>query len=72
MSEKQDGGPAFSRAGGSNGMTLRDYFAAAAMQGNLAAQSEEFGVYTSDGKSQALLCRESYAIADAMLEARKP
>ena len=54
-----------------NDMTLRDYFAAAAMQGNLAAQSEEFGVYTADGKSQALLCRESYAIADAMLEARK-
>jgi hypothetical protein len=44
------------------GMTLRDYFAAKAMQGLVAADSVE---------SNAGLAKISYMVADAMLEARK-
>lgn len=45
------------------GMTLRDYFAAKAMQGMLAA--------TEQSPSMSTLVNSAYAIADAMLEARK-
>ena len=45
------------------GMTLRDYFAAAAMQALLPD-----GVKAS---SVALLCKLSYGYADAMLKARE-
>ena len=44
------------------GMTLRDYFAAKAMQGLLA------GTTTSDG---LVIVKDAYAIADAMLKARE-
>ena len=44
------------------GMTLRDYFAAKAMQGLLSATK------TSDGE---MIARDSYKMADAMLKARK-
>ena len=44
------------------GMTLRDYFAAKAMQGLLSATK------TSDGE---MIARDSYKMADAMLEARR-
>jgi hypothetical protein len=43
-------------------MTLRDYFAAKAMQGLLA------GTTTSDG---LVIVKDAYAIADAMLKARE-
>jgi hypothetical protein len=43
-------------------MTLRDYFAAKAMQGLLA------GTTTSDGN---MIVKDAYAIADAMLKARE-
>ena len=43
------------------GMTLRDYFAAKAMQGLLA------GTSTNDGLK---IVRDAYALADAMLKAR--
>ena len=74
MSEPiNDGGPAFpmppvgtgdprdGMAGGSCGMTLRDYFAAAALQGLMASRNfldEYDGQYV-------------YEIADAMLKARE-
>ena len=45
-----------------DGMTLRDYFAAKALQGLLA------GTSTSNGD---VIVRDSYAIADAMLKARE-
>jgi hypothetical protein len=45
------------------GMSLRDYFAAAAMQGMLASG----GTYDS----WAALVRDAYAVADAMIAARK-
>ena len=65
MSNTNTGGPAFPQqddASGSEGMTLRDYFAAKAMQGLLA------GTTTSDG---LVIVKDAYAIADAMLKARE-
>lgn len=66
MSRKNTGGPAFMVAELANikhdGMTLRDYFAAHAMQGMLA---EDASGYTFDSLAQC-----SYAMADAMLKAR--
>ena len=75
---KPDGGPAFPREGfmgphswvqSQSGMTLRDYFAAKAMQGHLSNPTvTEHPAYDREG-----LVRESYAIADAMLkEKEKP
>lgn len=62
----EDGGPAFPYHGpdsGKVGMTLRDYFAAKAMQ----AMCEEVVRY-DDLK---LCAKNAYLMADAMLEARK-
>jgi len=81
---KNDGGPAFpveremDERGNSGcvrsfmfpGMSLRDYFAAKAMQGELACQSPELGEY-STGASVAGLAQVSYEIADAMLAERE-
>jgi len=74
MSTIEDGGPAFpvntentNNAGAhypSAGMTLRDYFAAKAMQGMLACP-----VQPQSGPD--MYARDAYAIADAMLAARK-
>lgn len=50
----------------SGGMTLRDYFAAKAMQGELASQNNE-----REWNDMYKLARYSYDIADAMIEARK-
>lgn len=63
-----DGGPAFPRTGADghtspqSGMSLRDYFAAAALQGLLASNE--------NGNSQ-LFSETSYRLADAMLKARE-
>lgn len=68
---KETGGPAFPELGniGNNsdwqsesGMTLRDYFAAKAMQGELASGTAS--VYLES------IATRSYAIADAMLRAK--
>ena len=48
-----------------NGMTLRDYFAAAALQGMIAAQSSG-GVLVND-----LYAEYAYDLSDAMLKARE-
>lgn len=69
-----DGGQAFPRTGtlypdgvvwdaGSDGMTLRDYFAAKALQGVLATHppASELGTFV----------QYAYRIADAMLKARE-
>ena len=71
---KQNDIPAFPKAGlnawneavsVNTGMTLRDYFAAKALQGMLTCQSEETGFYeVKDAASEA------YKFADAMLEER--
>lgn len=70
MSKKNDGGPAFPHDGQANytgGMSLRDYFAAKAMQGWLASFSGENGW---PGKHLLSMASDFYAMADAMLEAR--
>lgn len=75
MNETKNGGPAFpttqyvsgiSPTGHSGGMTLRDYFAAKAMQG-LIAQS----MGTALGSNPELAAEHAYATADAMLKARE-
>jgi hypothetical protein len=74
MSTKDNGGPAFPTtpqnyddmdpAGA--GMTLRDYFAAKAMQGNWATGNTG----SAPEHFRAAACRY-YAMADVMMEARK-
>ena len=64
-----DGGPAFPHDGQQNytgGMTLRDYFAARAMQSIVSLLYA--GIRASD---LDLMARDAYAIADAMLKARE-
>jgi len=77
MQEKYDGGSAFPRAGNEwsdmtwveapaeQGMTLRDYFAAAAMQGLLSRVGHD------KINAHDVLAQRTYQIADAMLEARE-
>ena len=59
MTEKQTGGPAFPWGAGFAGMTLRDYFAAKAMQGIFPL------CQTNESAAE-----ECYKVADAMLKAR--
>jgi hypothetical protein len=49
------------------GMTLRDYFAAKAMQGELASQHPDGGSWHDVNKMAAY----AYSVADAMLKARE-
>ena len=66
---KDTSGPAFPHhftqdsVGDCTGMSLRDYFAAKAMQGVLACPVQ----LASD---QHMTARDAYTVADAMLEAR--
>ena len=70
MQEKYDGGPAFPHIDSEcgrfeEGMTLRDYFAAKALQGLLSRIGhDKMNVHD-------VLAQRTYAIADAMLEARE-
>ena len=69
MTERNNGGPAFPAmhfdlTDNEHGMTLRDYFAAKAMQGMLA-ENGGGAAHNID------LAKFAYWIADAMLEARK-
>lgn len=70
MSTKNDGGPAFPIGSTpeewGNGMTLRDYFAAKAMQ----AWFTDRAVYLGDKQSRDKAAKQSYEMADAMLKAR--
>ena len=69
-----DGGPAFPVAecqedGWGHGMSLRDYFAAKAMAGDLACQdTEQVGEVLPPFKPSA---ERWYEIADAMIKARQ-
>lgn len=73
MNKINDGGPAFpfvepdTMVNVATGMTLRDYFAAKAMQAQLTAF---WALETHHGWSHGEIAREAYAIADAMLAAR--
>ena len=63
-----DGGPAFPTSNGGSpddGMTLRDYFAAKAMQSYLSSNEWRLDM---DGPSTA---RAAYQMADYMLKARQ-
>ncbi|HAT7708526.1 TPA: hypothetical protein JAX41_005002 [Enterobacter roggenkampii] len=62
--------PATEYHGMDSGMTLRDYFAAKAMQGWLASFSESDAHPSVSGKCDAV-AEASYALADAMLKARE-
>ena len=52
---------------GTRGMTLRDYFAAKAMQG-ICTSKDEAGVLLNHGYEW--IASEAYKIADAMMKAR--
>ena len=75
---KDTGGPAFPRPGDFNpqtGMTLRDYFAAKAMQSILrgydaVSSFEDEEVNDPEGMPK-LIAKDAYIMADAMLKARK-
>lgn len=58
-----NGGPAFPTGTAFQGMTLRDYFAAKAMQ------TKEFSVRPYDNTKE--IARDAYEMADAMLKARE-
>jgi hypothetical protein len=69
MSDINDGGPAFPwlavpASNNHGGMTLRDYFAAKAMQGMSAR-------VTTTG-AEVEIVKQAYRVADAMLAARGP
>lgn len=81
MSNTNDGGPAFPLSGGVDqlespflvqGMSLRDYFAAKAMQAAITG-AHGIGSAPDDQRLQAwaAVSRVSYEIADAMLKARQ-
>jgi hypothetical protein len=77
MKKINDGGPAFCCVdGGANYlqvvMSLRDYFAAKAMQGLVSAHNQE-GIWTGcgDETSNRIMSETAYEIADAMLAARE-
>jgi len=59
-----DGGPAFPDDRWQAGMTLRDYFAAAALQGLMAE-------YDPEDELEQHIAKWSYKAADAMLKARE-
>lgn len=77
---KNNGGPAFPRPkspngeytdsdvpGAQTGMSLRDYFAAKAMQGFSASPSM---IDSNDSRAIAYVAAASYSMADAMLAER--
>lgn len=73
---KETGGPAFPgqydhghTVESWTGMTLRDYFAANAMQGMLANPNQDYAPLTL--KAQEAVVEGAYEMADAMLKARE-
>lgn len=83
MTQRNDGGRAFPFEGGENngiqpsrGMSLRDYFAAKALQGLCAnpggpfQQSDQCG-WTIVNCTVSQIAEEAYGLADAMLAARE-
>lgn len=80
MSEKETGGPAFpigieAYGEGREGMTLRDYFAAKALEGfcsnNSVFASNQLSGWSLVNCGFDQLCETAYALSDSMLEARK-
>ncbi|HGH4637379.1 MULTISPECIES: hypothetical protein [Enterobacteriaceae] len=69
MSKENNGGPAFP-VQGYEGVTLRDYFAAKAMQGWLASFPADACHPSVSGVCDKV-AKQSYELADAMLKARE-
>lgn len=66
----------YEHGGEADGMTLRDYFAAKAMQSilpqyDVCAAGDDEGYATKPDSLPLLLAKDAYAVADAMMEARK-
>lgn len=79
-SRVDDGGPAFPNCHPSSepGMTLRDWFAGQALAGGRARDTVPdwqldawFGKTATSIKREQIVARDAYALADAMLAARK-
>ena len=79
MTQPNDGGPAFPRAGSDyvkaqEGMSLRDWFAGQALAG-IGASSQEHGCiwqrFSDEDPSPVGIAELSYLIADAMLRERE-
>lgn len=82
MTDKKTGGPAFPCEGGqrvtvgndlrktlpSQGMTLRDYFAAKVLAGAMVSAR---GLDVLDNGTLLSVAKQCYRVADAMLEARQ-
>lgn len=60
-------------SGGSDGMSIRDWFAGQALAGEFAAQNEMTGEITNNTSDEWMLDRAKtlYRMADAMIAARK-
>ena len=69
MTERSTGGPAFPSDAPQNfeGMTLRDYFAAKAMQALITSRYTD---YENGWYDEERVADNSYEMADAMLKAR--
>ncbi|HHG0625402.1 TPA: hypothetical protein ACPUGO_004693 [Klebsiella pneumoniae] len=69
MSKENNGGPAYPTQG-YEGLTVRDYFAAKAMQGWLASYPES-NQHPAATHHENMVAELSYLMADAMLKARE-
>lgn len=76
-----DGGPAFpqtyripgcSTVVGASGLSLRDYFAAAALTGLIMSQTDKAASIMEQAENGDLYGPAAYKIADAMMAARTP
>lgn len=63
----------YAKDGSNTAASLRDKFAMAAMQGDLAAQDENLGYYENSTSDELLTARVEfyYRMADAMLRVRE-
>lgn len=69
MSKENNGGPAYPTQG-YEGLTVRDYFAAKAMQGWLAGYPAGIE-HPARSEDDFIIAELSYLMADAMLKARE-
>jgi hypothetical protein len=74
MSEIKTGGPAFPFSDVMPGMSLRDYFAAKAMQSWVLATTDTYihgGEHQTNTLDTGYIARYAYEQADAMIKARE-
>lgn len=70
--ENTNGGPAFPIAGECCGMTIRQWYAGMALQGELASQNDACGFYTAGNAGAKSAAKRAFEMADAMILAEKP